>query len=1600
MQAGAVSTVAGNGTAAVRDGTGTGAELYSPSGMSIAGGSGYFYDNGYFRKVVLATGVVSTVSGDGSGTCTDSSTSSATKVGNPWGNIANDGSFLYWFDSNCGLGSGQGVLRRMSLTTGAVSHVPGNIYGMYLTVGPGGVLYATSNGNVSKINTDTGAATALATPTQTINSTTYSDDIRGITADATSVWVTGSYDYNPNNGNTYNAVSQIDVATGNVTTIYNGYPAISPIINGPLVSAGNYLYVTAGNQLFQLAKAGGAPAVLAGSTTAGFSDGYGTGAKFSTIEGIDVDGSSVWISDTGNHLIRRVIAAPPGAPTASFPTAGVSPVEVPGASNASEACACSQGQATGNPVNTNTGAFWHSFTDLTTPGRGPGLGISRTYVSSGGAQDSAFGHGWSFSYGLSLTTDSVNGNVTVHQEDGSQVAFVPGTTSGSFTPIQPRILATLKQSSDGSFTFVRRARVICRFTSAGLLKSIADLNGNRTILTYDGNGNLSKATDATGRAYTVTVDGNGHVTKVTDSKSRSYTYGYSAAGDLTSVTDPTNAVWTFTYDGNHQLLTMLDPNQQGASTPHPLTNVYDTQGRVSKQTDFAGRVTTFDYTSIAGATKITDPAGHVTVDYYSNGLRSKSSTGYGTSAAASVSYTYDPATEAVASVTDPLNHVTSDTYDSAGNTLTTTDPLHHTTTNTFDGLNDPLTSADPAGTTTTRSYDSAGNLLTVSTPVENSSGTVVATQKTTYHRDDATHPDDVTSIVSPNGNTTTYTHDSAGNLTAITAPPTPENVAGNKTSYSYDPATGWRLTATTPRGNLAGATAATYTTSYAYDTDGRPTRVRGGLWTSTSPTQHQVLMAYDQDGNLTSRTDGTGSSTGYVFDADNELITTNLPTGTATHQSWTPDGRLSTSTDAAGHVTTNGYDTQNRLTTVKDPLNHTTTYSYDSAGNLTLRAAPGATCTGSTPTAGCAKYVYDAGNELTARTYLDSGTPAVTAISYDADGRRTTETDPSGTSTTTYDNLGRVTAYQNGYGTTTSYTYDLDDNTLTVTYPGSGHTVTRSYDAVDRPAATSDWLSNTATFAYDANSNPVTATFPAGSGETDTTTYSSIDTVTGIADTRTAGGTTTTLAAFTYTRDGANQLKTSTTTGISEAAQNYSHDSLGRLTASGSSSTPTSYTYSPSDDPTNRGTTSGGAASTQAFNAGDQLCWSTPTTVASPDCGTVPSGASTYTYDTNGNRLTSKVGSAAATSYAYNEAQQLTGYTTPTGTATTYTYNADGLRQTKTTGTTTTRFTWDPTTANAQLLSDATNYYVYDNTGSPLEQISSTGTVTWLHHDQFGSTRLLTNTTGTNVGTTTYDPYGSKTASSGTVTTPLGYNGQYTDPESGLVYLRARYYDPATAQFLTLDLLRAATGEPYAYTHDNPTDRSDPSGLCDGFWKCAYSGLEGFTNGVTFGGVGALDEALSRGSTCTYDHGALYTTSYIGGQVFDAIATDGGSAEVQATEEATAAATADSVGMAGVRAAGQTGEDLAGIVKNTGRIPSASGTAAYRIPDELNAATLGEVKNVSRLSYTNQLRDFSSYAQSTERAFNLYVRGSTTFTPPLQNAIDAGLINVVRNLPG
>jgi RHS repeat-associated protein len=96
--------------------------------------------------------------------------------------------------------------------------------------------------------------------------------------------------------------------------------------------------------------------------------------------------------------------------------------------------------------------------------------------------------------------------------------------------------------------------------------------------------------------------------------------------------------------------------------------------------------------------------------------------------------------------------------------------------------------------------------------------------------------------------------------------------------------------------------------------------------------------------------------------------------------------------------------------------------------------------------------------------------------------------------------------------------------------------------------------------------------------------------------------------------------------------------------------------------------------------------------------------------------------------------------------------------------------------------------------------------------DAQGSVREQFSSTGTLDGSVSYDANGNPIVSVSGMTTPLGYTGQWSDVASGLVYLRARWYDPVTAQFVSVDPAVSTTGQAYEYASGNPINLIDLTG--------------------------------------------------------------------------------------------------------------------------------------------------------------------------------------------
>jgi RHS repeat-associated protein len=109
----------------------------------------------------------------------------------------------------------------------------------------------------------------------------------------------------------------------------------------------------------------------------------------------------------------------------------------------------------------------------------------------------------------------------------------------------------------------------------------------------------------------------------------------------------------------------------------------------------------------------------------------------------------------------------------------------------------------------------------------------------------------------------------------------------------------------------------------------------------------------------------------------------------------------------------------------------------------------------------------------------------------------------------------------------------------------------------------------------------------------------------------------------------------------------------------------------------------------------------------------------------------------------------------------------------------------------------------------------ATGTVTYLYTDPQGTILAKADAAGNITATFDYTPYGSTAL--GTPPNGPGYTGHVNDPETNLVYMQARYYDPVTGRFLSVDPNSSIPADSfsfnrYAYTNNNPIKNVDRDG--------------------------------------------------------------------------------------------------------------------------------------------------------------------------------------------
>ena len=410
-------------------------------------------------------------------------------------------------------------------------------------------------------------------------------------------------------------------------------------------------------------------------------------------------------------------------------------------------------------------------------------------------------------------------------------------------------------------------------------------------------------------------------------------------------------------------------------------------------------------------------------------------------------------------------------------------------------------------------------------------------------------------------------------------------------------------------------------------------------------------------------------------------------------------------------------------------------------------------------------YSYDPLDRLLTRTPDPSyGEPVVSFI-YTATGKRASMTDASGTTNYTYDSLDRLTAKATPEGTL-NYTYDAASNVASrASSNANGASVAYTYDSLNRLSTVVDNRlgsgQNTTTYTYDTASNLVTAAYP--NTLQSTFHYDQLNRLTAL---------TTPNSGYLY-QLGPTGNRTSATE-LTGRSLTWSYDGIYRLTSEAISQDPAGkngavgYGLDPVGNRLSANSTLSGVSSGSfSYNIDDLL--------------------SIETYDSNGNTLTSN-----SKSFAYDSENRLKSMN---GGGVTLQYDGDGNRVAKTVGGVTTHYLVDDLnpTGYAQVVEEVvggvvTREYTYGRERiSENQVVNSTWTPSFYGYDGGGSVRQLTNAVGAVTDTYDYDAFGNKVNSTGTTLNNYLYRGEQYDPDLGLYYLRARYYNPLTGRFMSRD---------------------------------------------------------------------------------------------------------------------------------------------------------------------------------------------------------------------
>ena len=827
-------------------------------------------------------------------------------------------------------------------------------------------------------------------------------------------------------------------------------------------------------------------------------------------------------------------------------------------------------------------------------------------------------------------------------------------------------------------------------------------------------------------------------------------------GKLSKITDPAQRVTQFQIDGNGDLQQITDPDQ----TIRQFS--YDGAHRLKTQTSKHNFTTGYGYNFAGrfGSSNLPDGSSRTLIPSDKTALIDPAS-GLGTSSdpapniranTAEASYT-NGYNETIRYKTGKLNAVTQ-----------TIDPLNRTTQIEHNQHADPTIVQTPDGVQRDYGYDDQGNMLTLKDtitsslvrsqvlgyhPVFNKITSITDSFQKTTQLEYNNNNGNLEKITTPLGRIVSFTHTARGLVETLT------DTLGTVTALNYDPISGNVKTITrNPGANQRVTTILNHSPEgYIESIQDAENRIRSFVYDELGrvkeeilPDNRKVLYSYDDNGNLESLTPPDRPAHVFTYDTVDRLASYQPPTVTN------------------GGNTTYEFDNNQQLDLVTRPDNKTLDFEYNAAGQLESLAIP----------RGSYGFEYDINSgQLAKITAPDNGTLTYGYSGFLPDRVQTTG-EVSGRVNYAYDNNFRLQNIRVNDATPIVYDYD-DDGLLRQV---GNLVLTRN--------ATTGLLDSTilgsVNDSYTYNDFAEPETYQATTG-------------------------TTTLYQVTYVRDALGRIeqKTEIVNGITTIFD-YAYDLAGRLEEVRRNNViSATYTY---DDNGNRLT--GPTTETGTYDAQDRL---------------LTYNGATYSYTPNGELLTKTQG-GQITQYDYDVLGNLIGVDLPNGTQIDYVIDGQNRRIGKKVGGVLQQgFLYqDQLNPVAELdgIGNVVKRFVYGSRRNVPDYMIQGGVTYRFVTDQLGSPRSVVNTaTGVIAQQLDYDEFGNTVIVAGDPDfQPFGFVGGIYDRDTGLVRFGARDYDAEVGRWMAKDpiLFQGGSVNLYTYALSDPLNFIDIDGKDVTIW--------------------------------------------------------------------------------------------------------------------------------------------------------------------------------------